>query len=111
MCITKLLVANEWRSYQEAIAGIVELERPDIEVIRVNWMNLDAEITKQRPQFVICNRITPAMESAVPFWIELHPDDGPVSRVGFGGEVRIIQNLEVSDILGVLDEALLALEG
>lgn len=106
MSYIRLAIANESRSYQQAVAGVLNAFRPEVEVRLVDWMSLDDEIITLRPRMVISSHITPFAASNVPFWVEMYPNDGSVSRIGRDGEVEVVENLEVSDLLDLLDEVI-----
>jgi hypothetical protein len=74
MKATRVLVANELRSYRETIARVITGLRPDVEVHEVEPEDLDAKVARLRPDLVICSRVTSTVESCVPVWAELYPD-------------------------------------
>ncbi len=100
---TRVLVATEFRSYREAIAHVIGSLRPEAEVVVVDPDSLDAEVSRESAGFVICSRAMPLIETTVPVWVELHPDDGPDSRVGIRGETRTVGGIQLEDLLELLE--------
>ena len=100
---TRVLVVNELRSYREAIAQALESLRPAVEALIAEPEDLDREVARLRPDFVICSRATPAVESRVPVWVELHPNCGTRSRVGVRGETASVEEVRLDDLLALLD--------
>ena len=103
MAVTKILVANELRSYREAIAGVFRDLRPNVEVSDAEPEDLDREVTRLRPDLVVCSRVTPLVESSAPTWIELYPNCKPHSVIYTGSQRRTIKDIQLSDMLEVLD--------
>src|SRR5439155_15198688 len=59
----RILVANEPRSYREAIAGAVQVLRPHLAVITVEPEDLDEEVMCHNPGLVLCSRRSRVVES------------------------------------------------
>ena len=103
MCDLRLLLANEPRSYREAMAGAFRVLKPNAEVFVVDPDALDAEVEHLRPQLVICSRVTPTVEIRSVSWVELYPEHGSVSVVSVGGERSTVTGIELADLLWVID--------
>lgn len=99
----RVLVATEFRSYREAIAHVIRSSHPDVEVLVAEPDGLDLELSRGHTGFVICSHTTPLTEATVPVWVELHPDDGPVSRVSVRGQTRTVEELQLNDLLELLE--------
>jgi hypothetical protein len=86
--MSKLLVvmANEPRSYREAIAAALQTLEPNVGVVVVEPGTLDLEIERLAPQLVICSRLTHAVETGSLAWGELYPEHDSLERVSIGGE-------------------------
>lgn len=103
MAVTRILVANELRSYREAIAGVFRSLRPNVEVSDTEPEELDREVTRLRPDMVVCTRVTPLVELSAPTWIELYPNCESHSVVNTGSQRRTIKDIQLSDLIEVLD--------
>jgi len=103
MCV---VVANEPRSYREAITATLQALRPNIEVRIVEPEELDREVERGAPGLVLCSRATPTVEKEVPVWIELYPEHEPLAVVSISGLcLTAIEDLGFSDLLWILDRA------
>jgi hypothetical protein len=100
----RVLMANELRSYREAIAQVMRRLRPDVEVYETEPDEMNQEITRLRPNLVVCSRVTPVVESCVPVWIELYPACQECSVVSIRGETMTVQDIELADLLTLLDQ-------
>ena len=101
-----VLLANEPRSYRQAMAGALRALRPCLEVAETEQAALDLELRRSVPQLVICSRATPAVQGAAPAWVELYTDHGPFSYVVIGEERSTVSEIELADILLIVDRAL-----
>ena len=104
----RVLLANEPRSYRQAIAGALQALRPDVEFEEIDPGGLDAEVERRAPQFVICSLATPAVQAAVESWIELYTDHGSISSVSIHLEKSTVDGMEIPDLLQIVDRALAA---
>jgi hypothetical protein len=101
----RILVANEPRSYREAIAHAIQALKPGAEVIVVEPAALDFEMKRLTPQLVICSRVTPAVEAGVPAWIELYPEYESLARLSLGGKRLTVAGIELEDLLSAVERA------
>lgn len=99
---TRILVALRLRSYRETIAEVMGLMAPEAEVLISAPEDLDREVEDLSPTLVICSRVTPMVEDAAPFWIEMYRDHGPLSTMKTPDRRWEIQDLELSDLTGML---------
>jgi hypothetical protein len=67
----RILVANEPRSYRETFARVFQALRPHVEAIAVDPDALDREALRLRPDLVVCERVTPTVETVARCWMEL----------------------------------------
>ena len=104
-----MLLANELRSYREAIAGVIRELRPDVEVAETEQAALDRELRRGAPQLVICSRATPSVRTAAPSWVELYTDNGSLSSVNIHQELSAVEGMEISDLLRIVDKAVAVL--
>lgn len=109
----RVLVANDLRSYREAIGHVLRAVcGPPVEVFEVEPEGLDAGVLGLRPHLVVCSLATPCVRAGVPAWVELYPGHGSLSNVGFpGGEVEAVEGMDLGGILSVVEGARAALAG
>jgi hypothetical protein len=105
MNVTRVLVANELRSYREAIAEVFRRLRPNVEVSEAEPADLDGETMRLRPDLVVCTRVTPLVELSVRAWVELYPGCEPHSVINLGERRRTLEDAQLSDLLEILDRA------
>lgn len=100
----RILVANELRSYREAFAKVFHKISPHIEARAIEPQNLEREALRARPDLVVLDRITPAVEAATRFWIEHNTDGGAVAAsTNVPGASLPADNVELADLLSVID--------
>ncbi|CAA9476095.1 MAG: hypothetical protein AVDCRST_MAG02-4130 [uncultured Rubrobacteraceae bacterium] len=97
-----ILVANESASYRESIAAVFRISLPGLEVFEADSGDLNREVVRLRPDFVICSRVTPVVEERVPNWVELYPECDPFSTFCVGGERYTKRRVDLSDLLVVV---------
>ena len=97
------VIANEPRSYREAIGIALRKLRPNFEVVIVEPGALDLEIERLAPQMVICSRLTYAVETGCLAWVELYPEQDSLARVSVEGKSSTIIGIELVDILSIVD--------
>lgn len=105
---SRVLLANEPRSYRQAITGALKALRPDVQFEEIEPDDLDAEVGRRAPQLVICSIATPAVQAAAPSWIELYTDHGSISSVSIHLEKSTVDGMEIPDLLQIVDRALAA---
>ena len=101
---THVLVVNEPRSYREVIAESVRSLRPDIEVLAAGPEELDDLVSHFPPDIVVCSQALPAVRENAQVWIELYPEHAAHSIVSFHGKPSIVEDIQLSDILDVIDQ-------
>lgn len=79
--------------------------RPDVEVYEIDPEDLNMEVARLWPDFVVCSQVTSSVESRVPVWVELYPGYEARSRVSFWGESTTIADVKLTDLLDLLDRA------
>ena len=102
--IRHILVANELASYRESIAAVFRISLPDVEVFEAESGDLNREVLRLRPDFVICSRVTPLVEERVPNWVELYPECDPFSTFCVRGERYTKRQVDLSDLLGIVTQ-------
>ena len=103
MDFLRVVVANELRSYRETIAQVMRSVRPDVEVSEAEPEELNREVARLQPNFVICSRLTSVVESSVPVWVELYPGHEAHSRVGVRGKITTVESIQLTDLFALLD--------
>lgn len=103
--IRHILVANELASYRESIAAVFRISLPDLEVFEADSGDLNREVLRLRPDFVICSRMTPLVEERVPNWVELYPECDPFSTFCVGGRRYAKRQVDLSDLLAVVAQS------
>jgi hypothetical protein len=68
----RIVVANEPRSYREAMAVAWQVLRPEVEVILAEPRDLDAEVARLDPQLVLCSRLTEGLRAGSRAWVVLY---------------------------------------
>ena len=101
MDVRRILIANELTSYRETIALVIRDLHPNVEVFEADPETLDREVTRLRPDLVICSRITSLVGDMVPNWVELYPDCEPFSTLCIGGDRRALEDVQLSDLLSL----------
>lgn len=100
----RVLVACEPTSYREAIAEVLGQLRPEgVEVHEAAPEDLDREVARLRPGLTVCSRVTRRIADLVPYWIELHPGLQARSVVGARGGRAVLEALQLSDIVELVD--------
>lgn len=100
----RVVVAVELRSYREAIVRTMRGMRPHVEVHEAEPEELNREVARLRPDFVVCSQVTSLVESRVPMWVELYPDCEAHSRVSLRGEsTTTVADIQLTDLLDLLD--------
>lgn len=99
----RILVANEPRSYREAIAAALLHLRPGCDVITVDPNALDGIVTRLRPEVVMCSELTLAVLSSATSWMLLYPDGASGAVCSVGGHQQPITQVAFGEILTLID--------
>lgn len=99
-----LLVANEPRSYREAISQVLRQVRPEIEVVSLEPQELETAIRRRKPDMVVCGGATPAVRRQARVWVELYPEGVAHSRVGVDDQVTEVEHMQLADLLNIVDQ-------
>lgn len=97
----RILVANELASYRQTLAIVLRELRPHVEVFETASEHMDGEITRLRPDRVICSRATYTVRQRVANWVELYPECKPYSTFYIGGQHRAKRDVQLSDLLAL----------
>lgn len=102
---SRILISNELESYRQVLAHAFRELRPDIEVFEAEPGDLDRKVLRVRPLFVVCSRATTMVRKHAPNWVELYAGPGEISMVRVGGEPVAVDDMELSRLISLLDEA------
>jgi len=97
----RILVANELASYRQTLALALRELRPHVEVFETTSECLEGEITRLRPDLVICSRVTYTVRQRVANWVELYPEYKPYSTFYIGGQHKTKRDVQLSDLLAL----------
>ncbi len=98
-------VERRHRTYGEAIAEAIGALRPRLRVSVVVPENFEEELTRLRPEVVVCDRPDPVGPDDTLAWVEFFVDPDRPSEVRVGGRRREIMNRSFIELLAVVDEA------
>jgi hypothetical protein len=100
---TRILVANEPRTYREAITDVLRELRPHVEVTAVEPDHLDREIGRFRPQLVVCSRPCVAQRNTPLTWVVLYPNGENHAEVIIAGERATVVGITFGDFISIVD--------
>jgi hypothetical protein len=99
-----VLIAIEPRSYRQVIGRTIQALRPHVEVVVLEPSTLEAGVARLEPDLVFADR--PASSSSGgPAWVEFRPYEEPPARVCLAGRTWELEEVELSDLLSIVDEA------
>ncbi len=101
----RIVVANEPRSYREAMAVACQVLRPQVEVILAEPADLDAEVTRLDPQLVLCSRLTEGLRCGARAWVVLYPEGEARAVINVAGHCVTTGDLGVAALAAVIDRA------
>ena len=107
----RVLVANEPRTYREAMACAVRELRPNVEVLTVEPEALESEVKRGVPALVLCSRATSAVQESSLAWVELYPDGKPQATLSVDGLcLTAVNDLGMPNLVWIVDHAQLMLQ-
>jgi hypothetical protein len=98
----RILVANELRSYAEAVSLALQMLCPNADVFEVEHRYLAREVRRLRSDLVVCSRATEVVRTQVSTWVELYPECGSLSEVCVDGERSMVEDLQLEDLLEIV---------
>ncbi len=101
----KLVVAIEPRSYRQVIGRTIQALRPHIEVVVLDPDTLEAGVARLEPDLVFADRPDVSAPTGRPAWVEFRPYEQPPARVWLAGRTWELEEVELSDLLSIVDEA------
>jgi hypothetical protein len=103
----RILVAVAPTMYRETLAHVLRRDRPDDEVRLADPQALDREAASFGPHLLVCNDNAPEVreEVSVPSWVVIRYHDHLSASVFLDGQdTRLVQDMAIEDLLGVVDE-------
>jgi hypothetical protein len=100
-----VLIAIEPRSYRQVIGRAMQALRPHIEVVVLDPDTLEAGVARLGPDLVFADRPAASSSSGGPAWVEFRPYEEPPARVWLAGRTWELEEVELSDLLSIVDEA------
>ncbi|HEX2728959.1 MAG TPA: hypothetical protein VHM16_04340 [Rubrobacteraceae bacterium] len=101
---TRVLLANEPRSYREVMASAFREMRPNLEVFVADPDEVERILDLISPDVVICSEPIPAVQHRVRAWIELYPAGESLVVVNVEGERSTFDDLELLGLLSIVDD-------
>lgn len=99
----RALIANEPRTYREALVDALRSLRPRVAVSTVEPDGLDAEIRRLRPQLVVCSRTCAKVQDGVLTWVTLYPGGENRAEVVTAGGRAMLVGIQFDDFLSIVD--------
>ena len=93
--------------YRQTLAHVLRRDRPEDEVHLADPKAPDREASSLRPYLVVCNDNVPDVgeEVSVPSWVVIRYHDHLSASVFLDGQdTRLIQDIEIEDLLWVIEE-------
>ena len=93
--------------YRQTLAHIIRRDRPDDEVHLADPDSLDREAASFLPHLIVCTDNAPEVreEVSVPSWIVIRYHDSLSASVFLDGQdSRLVQDMSIEDLLGVVEE-------
>lgn len=101
-----ILVANEPRSYREAIATVLRELCTVHEVLVAEPEALDLEVARAAPGMVVCSRATSLVEKRAVVWVELYPNHGRLTVISIGGRRSTLREIQLKDLISIVDQGM-----
>lgn len=101
-----VLVANEPHAYRAALARALRELRPDVLVHPVDPAELDLMVVALRPAFVVCSRLSPAVQVHAGAWFLLPPPDEDGAAIDPGCQDRSFPSTKLTTVVAAIDAAL-----
>ena len=99
----RALIANEPRTYREALSEALRRLRPQLEVSVVEPEALEAEVERFHPHLVVCSREGDLPRSDTLTWVTLYPNDQNLAEVRTAGGRATIVGIGFGDFLSVVN--------
>ena len=102
----RILIAVAPTMYRETLENILRTERPNDDVRLAAPQILDREASSFRPHLIVCSdNASEVRDVSVPSWVVIRYQDSLSASVSLDGQgTRLIQDIEIEDLLGVVEE-------
>jgi hypothetical protein len=102
----RILLAVAPTMYRQTLEHYIRSHRPNDDVRLADPEVLDRDAASFRPHLIVCNDTAPEVrEVSVPSWVVIRYHDNLSASVFLGGrDPRLIQDIELEDLLGVVEE-------
>ncbi|MDP9350257.1 MAG: hypothetical protein M3P51_01760 [Chloroflexota bacterium] len=100
----RVLVANEPRSYREAVASVLQEIRPSMHVACAEPDSLDTDVLRLEPHLVVCSHLSSIVETWPVSWILLYPDSYGHAVGCVAGERTEYPNIEFHSLVAIVDQ-------
>jgi len=100
---TRVLLANEPRTYREVLFEALRWRRPGLEVNVVEPGTLDSEIERLHPHLVVCSRARGTARDGCLTWVRLYPDGENFAEIFTNRGRATIVGFGFGDLLSVVD--------
>jgi hypothetical protein len=102
----RLLVAVAPTMYRQTLAHVIRTDRPDDDVRLADPQALDLEASSFRPHLIVCSDdATEVRDVSVPSWVVIRYHDSLSASVFLDGrDPRLVQDMAIEDLLGVVEE-------
>src|SRR5438045_8332518 len=100
----RIIIANEPRSYRDALAGVLEQRHPQDTVATSEPGQIEQALRQWPEALVVCSEVTPAVEKLAGAWVRLG-DDGEVAVSGGAEVVAMGRRVGLEAVLDAIDEA------
>jgi hypothetical protein len=101
----RVLMAIAPTMYGQALAYALQMNRPQVEVVRVEPDELDGRPAGDQSHPVACNGSDDEAKALAPSWAALSYPRTVEADVYLGGRRSTIEDVRVEDVLVVMDEA------
>ena len=101
----RIVVANEPRSYREAMAVACQAVHPEVEVILAEPADLDAAVVRLDPQLVLCSRLTEGLRAGSRAWVVLYPGGKARTLINVAGQCVTTGDIGFAALAALIDQA------
>ena len=99
----RLVVANDLRSYREAIATAIQRLQPDVEVMVVDPADLADQVELWRPHMVISSVPVARAGDSPLCWVALYPAGKTQVVITVAGQQTWARDIDLAELLAVVD--------
>ena len=102
----RILLAIAPTMYRQTLAHSIRKECPNDDVCLADPDALDREASSFHPHMIVCNdSASEVQEVSIPSWVVIRYHDSLSASVFLDGEdPRLIQDISIEDLLGVVEE-------